>query len=389
MLNKVVVFLFFMFSFLSNNLYAMHEYSKGAQENSRRRTQGKYYAVISKAEVPFVPYYRSARPLKFGRNQQHYLVQFLLLTTLFRVVNPPLEFNTFSSSHPDLSEPPAPFVPSSSLNGTEVSQNHRTPPPSPYFSLHNPIPQHNRSGLHADLEVAYRRAEACEPDTVAVLKTLPKSHPFRELLEQCDTINANYISPQTLPTLDILFDKEALTSQFKVVPQFSYSISEGETLFTGNVMKCVAIALYNPNLKRGGLAHAAGENIAYLDEHLLSMEKSKTGIHEFMEDVTGTESPTEQRVTLLSGSKAHLEYYVSLMKKFGFVNFTVIQKDEWGLSKNSFYNKKLSKGSLALDPKDGIVYRIANDKFVSQWMGPPEKQLTTAGKTASLKLKKH
>ncbi|MBL8676652.1 MAG: hypothetical protein JNJ47_04415 [Alphaproteobacteria bacterium] len=90
-----------------------------------------------------------------------------------------------------------------------------------------------------------------------------------------------------------------------------------------------------------------------------------------MESVTGTENPAELRVTLLSSSKAHLDYYVSLMKNFGFVNFNIVQKDEWGSNKNNFYKKHLSKGSLALDPKDGSVYRIENDKPVGEWMGPP------------------
>lgn len=243
--------------------------------------------------------------------------------------------------------------------------------PSSYFSLHDPIPQQNRSTLYTDLEKTYRQAEACEPDTVEVLETLPSSHPFKGYLKQCDEINTHYESPETLPVLSIPFDKTAPASQFKVVPQYSYSTSTDEILFTGNVMKCVAIAIHNPKLRMGGLAHVAGENLAYFDKHLQSTEKSKTGIHEFMENVTGTESPAELKVTLLSGSKAHLEYYVSLMKKFGFVNFNIIQKDEWGSKKNNFYKQNLSKGSLALDPKNGSVYRIENDKSVGEWMGPP------------------
>ena len=259
-----------------------------------------------------------------------------------------------------------PFVPIPSTKSTLVSQGGGS-----YFSLQDPIPQQGRSILYAELENTYRQAEACEPDTVKVLETLPSSHPAKEFLKQCDKVNAHYKSPETLPTLEISFDKATPASQFKGVPQFSYSISTDETLFTGNIMKCVAIAIYNPKLGRGGLAHAAGENIAYFDKHLQSTEKSKTGIHEFMESVTGTENPAEQRVTALSGSKAHLDYYVSLMKKFGFVKFNIIQKDEWGSNKNSFYKEDLSKGSLALDPKDGSVYRVENDKFVGQWMGPP------------------
>ncbi|MBX9621447.1 MAG: hypothetical protein K2X28_05395 [Alphaproteobacteria bacterium] len=254
--------------------------------------------------------------------------------------------------------------------------------PSSYFSLHDPIPLENRRTLFVDLEIAYRQAEACEPDTVEVLETLPSSHPAKEFLKQCDEINTHYESPETLPVLSIPFDKTAPASQFKVVPQFSYSTSTDEILFTGNVMKCVAIAIHNPELKIGGLAHVAGENLAYFDKHLQSAEKSKTGIHEFMESVTGTESPAALKVTLLSGSKAHLEYYVSLMKKFGFVNFNIIQKDEWGLKKNNFYKKHFSKGSLALDPKDGSIYRIENDKSVGEWMGPP------ASFPAPLRLKK-
>lgn len=243
--------------------------------------------------------------------------------------------------------------------------------PSSYFSLQDPIPQQGRSILYAELENAYRQAEACEPDTVEVLETLPSSHPFRGLFKQCDEVNAHYKSPETLPALEIPFEKATPASQFKGVPQFSYSISTDETLFTGNIMKCVAIAIHNPKLGIGGLAHVAGENLAYFDKHLQSTEKSKTGIHEFMESVTGTESPAELKVTLLSGSKAHLEYYVSLMKKFGFVNFSIVQKDEWGSNKNNFYKKHLSKGSLALEPRDGSVYRIENDQSVGEWMGPP------------------
>jgi chemotaxis receptor (MCP) glutamine deamidase CheD len=276
-----------------------------------------------------------------------------------------------------------PFVPTLSTKNTLISLSDRAAPSS-YFSLHDPIPQQNRSTLFVDLEKSYRQAEACEPDTVSVLETLPSSHPFREYLKQCDEINAHYKSPEILPTLKIPFDKTTPSSQFKVVPQFSYSTSTDEILFTGNVMKCVAIAIHNPKLGIGGLAHIAGENLAYFDKHLQSTEKSKTGIHEFMESVTGTENPAGLKVTLLSGSKAHLEYYVSLMKKFGFVNFNIVQKNEWGSNKNSFYKKNLSKGSLALDPTDGRVYRIENDKLVGEWMGPP----TAFPTLTPLKLKK-
>lgn len=266
-----------------------------------------------------------------------------------------------------------------SLGTTSFAPN---PSKGTYFSLQVPIPQQDRSILYAKLENDYRKGEACEPDTVSVLETLPSSHPAKEFLKQCDEINTHYESPETLSVLSIPFDKTAPASQFKVVPQFSYSTSTDEILFTGNVMKCVAIAIHNPELKIGGLAHVTGENLAYFDKHLQSAEKSKTGIHEFMESVTGTESPAALKVTLLSGSKAHLEYYVSLIKKFGFVNFNIIQKDEWGSNKNNFYKKHLSKGSLALDPKDGSIYRIENDKSVEEWMGPP------ASFPAPLRLKK-
>ncbi|MBY0500468.1 MAG: hypothetical protein K2P93_00505 [Alphaproteobacteria bacterium] len=374
-MSRIVIFLFIMCSTLTNNLYAMQGHSKGSEEKHRRSVQGKYVAKIQKDPILFEGKVGTFR----GRKNRYFLVQTLSLIIIFGLINP-VGFDVSSSPSVDPFGPIAPIIPRPSISGTEVSQSYRASP-SPYFSLQDPIPQQNRSALYVALENAYRQAEACEPDTVAILKTLPSSHPFKDLLKQCDQIDANYISPQTLSALRIPFDKEIPAPQFKVVPQFTYSLSEDETLFTGNVMKCVAIAIYNPLLKRGGLAHVAGENVAYLDAHLKSRESSKTGIHEFMESVVGAEDPADQRVTLLSGSKAHLEYYISLMKKFGFVKFNIFQKDEWGLSKNSFYNKDLSKGSLALDTRDGRVYRIENDKVVNQWMGPPEKFLTPEGKT--------
>ncbi|MBS0271713.1 MAG: hypothetical protein JSR85_03585 [Proteobacteria bacterium] len=264
------------------------------------------------------------------------------------------------------------------ISDAVISDTHYPTPSPQYFSLDRPIPLENRTALYTAMEDAYRGGEVCEEETFAVIKNLPATHPLQEMLKGCDGINAIYRKPEKLKAMNIAFSDKALSHEYKVVPQHRYAISEDKILFTGNVMKCVAIGIHNPTDERGGLAHVAGENIRYLDAHLQSDGKSKTGFHEFMEKVAGTTKPEELKVTVLSGSKAHIEYYVRFMKAFGIKNFTIIQNDVWGNSKNNFYNKKLSKGSLAIDPSNGRVYRIKNDRAVSEWMGPPFGAPTTA-----------
>ena len=372
MLNKLFFCLLIINSLLSSDLYAGKRKSKGDWENSLVHIQGKHHAKQYRDTIFDTTL--NSKPLQFRRNT-HLIVQLLLLATIMDLVSPPTDLSASSSS------------PKSYNSDLAISQSHRSSP-DPYFFPSDPIPLQNRTHLFDRLEAAYRQGEVCEPETFTVISALPHTHPLQEPLKQCGVVNTKYKSPQILPGLNILFNKEIPHPQFKVVPQFFYSTSNDKILFTGNVMKCVAIAIYNPALKRGGLAHAAGENIAYLDKHLQSKENDKTGIHEFMEAVAGTIRPAEQRVTILSGSKAHIEYYLSFMKSFGFADFNIIQEDEWGSSKNNFYNKNLNKGSLALDTTDGNIYRIENDNFVSQWMGAPESFHTWQGNTMSVRLKR-
>jgi hypothetical protein len=264
------------------------------------------------------------------------------------------------------------------ISDAAISDTHYPAPSPQYFSLDRSIPLENRTTLYTAMEDAYRGGEVCEKETFAIIKNLPITHPLQEMLKGCDGINAVYKNPQKLKAMNINSRDKALSPEFKVVPQHRYAISESKILFTGNIMKCVAIGICNPTDERCGLAHVAGENIRYLDAHLQSDERSRTGFHEFMEKVAGTTKPEELKVTLLSGSKAHIEYYVRFMKAFGIKDFTIIQNDVWANSENDFYNKKLSKGSLAINPRNSRAYRIKNDRFVSEWMGPPFGAPTTA-----------
>lgn len=96
-LNKLFFCLLIIGALLSNDLHAGRGGANDDWKNDTVRVQGLYHANQHKYTTLDTTFDKGARLLQFGSNSTHKLVQFILLTTIMELVNPP-DVGVFSSS---------------------------------------------------------------------------------------------------------------------------------------------------------------------------------------------------------------------------------------------------------------------------------------------------
>lgn len=233
-----------------------------------------------------------------------------------------------------------------------------------------------RTELFQELEVAYYQGEICDTGMSEAFQSLglnavdfapqnirpslPKGTSAKT--EFCKNQNQQFLSPKDLPSME--FD----SSHMQVVRQFNYVVAnqnELQFLATGNLMRCVGIALFNPDFGIGGLAHAAGEQIKEIDSYLQSANEKTLQLAHFMKQVAKETDPRRLKVTLVSGSKAHLLYFKRLFMAHGVEEFMIVQDDEWIIDDNNSFKKNRKRGSLILNISSGNVYIASNESLTS------------------------
>lgn len=245
-----------------------------------------------------------------------------------------------------------------------------------------PMSAKERRIAYNRLEAEYRAAEPCEPDTKETLekyKNLLEQQgrwdKFQENLKICYSIMESW--QKLMPTIKKQAFSTKPNSKSFIVNQRQYAVADHKStkhvLLTANLMKCVGLALYNPEIKRGGLAHIDGENLMHLDAYLkgeLQNTDGLTDLQQYLLDVANTTPLHKIRATLISGSSAHINYFMAYLKMLGVEEFEIIINPRWGQSDNSYFNN-LPKGSIAIDCKNGKLWEVKNEPVVRKAMGVP------------------
>lgn len=224
----------------------------------------------------------------------------------------------------------------------------------------------------------YHAADSCAPNNLAMTHSIIKSLPqkqaqlVKEELSNCYSI-VNSWSKLKPPSFNKMSFSTEQTSTDLIVDQRYYAIADETdqkyTLMTANLMTCVGLALYNPTLKKGGLAHIDGENIRYLDSYLEGHIKSNN-FEKYFLDISENTPFNNIDATLISGSSAHINYFKRYMENLGFKNIKIIHNPEWGDYTKGKRPSTFRLGSIAIDVRDGTLWEIENEKQVREEMGP-------------------
>lgn len=243
------------------------------------------------------------------------------------------------------------------------------PEPGVPFSLnvHTPIPLSQRSDLYRDLEDRYCQGELCD-EHGGFCDSL-NSATKKTIRTRCPQLENAYKKYDSLEDKALLLEDKSLV---KIVPQGRYYTGVSGQIVTGNLQKCVGIALYNPETGIGGVAHFAAENLQEVDKFLQGRATTRTGLQTFLSEIMKETDPSALKATLVSGDKAHIEYAARFMKYFGIEDVTRMHKSSWGAPKgNNYFSPNYVCGSVILDlDHEGALYRVANTKELSKVMGP-------------------
>jgi len=374
MLKKIILSIVVTLSLLVNPCQASWKY-----EQEQRKVRGTYAQRIQ-SDIPETQSFYLPENLDIGKlRNKSLLVQLLFIGSLGAFIGSTLaegvtvpssdnsdnftSFNNITKHFPMTEEHV--YTVTNQAHDSLISQVF---PENTYFSVHQPIPLINRTGVFKILETRYMNSEACESSARSVYEQLSSIPNIKNMLENCDTIiDPSFLNPNKMKQLTVSFKHN---SNFKLVDQGYYSVGSEGMIGTGNLMKCVGVSLFNLETKVGGVGHVSGETIRFMDAYLEGEEFTKTGFKDFMEEVIGDTEPSKIRVTLVSGSKAHTDYLQSFMEHFGLTKFKRFQKDDWAAPGNNYFNSDFKCGSLILNLENGKTYRARNPKLLSKKMGP-------------------
>ncbi|MGV8948578.1 MAG: hypothetical protein ACOH2E_04335 [Candidatus Paracaedibacter sp.] len=245
--------------------------------------------------------------------------------------------------------------------------------------------------VYNKLDIAFHDAEYCEPDTYEFLKKNGFLGSYRDKIKYCNSIVGGWkkLKPEHFESHS--FSTES-SSEVLIVNQRQYAVAHGDeskhVLATGSLMKCVGLALYNPETGRCGLAHADGENIRSLDAYLEGKLTPKDNIDDFQRfflDVAEKTSLSKIRAVLVSGYSPHINYFKKYMEIVGIKNIAIIHDAEWGKEGNGYEVREIDsktgnsriievpKGSIAINCQNGALSNVTNEPAIRKWMGMPPK----------------
>lgn len=230
-----------------------------------------------------------------------------------------------------------------------------------------------KKSLFDKMEISFREADNCMPNHRYELQQHLKMHPadkieISKMLKVCSSIVDSWktLRPASFDKLNLPIKPD---SDYLIVNQRYYAVADGtdmkHKLITANLMTCVGLALYNPQIKRGGLAHIDGENIRYLDAYLEGKGKSNK-FEKLLLKVAGKTPFAEIEATLVSGSSAHINYFKTYMEQLGLETIKIVHDIDWGDYTKAIYHTK--RGSVAIDCRTGKVWEIENERRVSHEM---------------------
>lgn len=228
-------------------------------------------------------------------------------------------------SHSDLRQfAPEPVIPSS-------------------LNVHAPIPLLGRTSLYRDLEDRYCQGELCD-EHGGFCNTVMDAKAKKMMRSQCAQLENAYKKYDSLEGKTLLLEDKSVV---KIVPQGAYYTGISGQIVTGNLQKCVGVAVYNPETGMGGVAHFAAENLQEVDSFLQGRAKTRTGLQTFLSEIMKETDPSVLKVTLVSGDKAHIEYAARFMKYFGIEDVTRMHKSSWGAPNgNNYFSPNYVCGSV-------------------------------------------
>lgn len=247
------------------------------------------------------------------------------------------------------------------------------------------LSKEQKKGLYDKLEIAFRKAEICDSEVeefkaahgVEGIISTGLVADYADYQNRFDTCHSIINGWKKLRPLD--FKKRAFSikpsSESFIVNQRQYAIANHDdpqyVLMTGDIMKCIGLAFYNPEIKRGGLAHIDGENLRSIDSYLDgTLDDNMCDLEQYLLDVARETPFNKIEATLISGFAPHINYFYEFLKDLGVRNFKIIYNSRWGTRYNSYYNDS-PKGSLAIDCRDGNLWAIDNEPTIRKKMGPP------------------
>gem|GEM_PF-6745755 len=244
--------------------------------------------------------------------------------------------------------------------------------------------------IYNDLDVSFHAAEFCIPDVQDRLAQLGLTSSYQKQIDTCNFIVNGWenLKPKYFGNYSFSIDP---SSEVLIVNQRYYAVAHGDdfkhVLITASLMKCVGLALYNPETNTCGLAHVDGENIRGLDAYLEGKFKPKDNIDDFYRfflDVAGKTPLSKIRGTLVSGFSPHINYLKRYMEIAGIKDIEIVHNPEWGKEGNAY--KVLSidsqgnsreievpKGSIAINCQNGGISNVANEPKIGEQMGMPPK----------------
>lgn len=244
--------------------------------------------------------------------------------------------------------------------------------------------------IYNELDVSFHAAEFCIPDVQDRLAQLRLTASFQEKIDNCHFIvnGWEHLKPKHFGNYSFSMEP---SSEVFIVNQRQYTVANGDdskhVLVTGSLMKCVGLALYNPETNTCGLAHVDGENIRGLDAYLEGKLTPKDNIDDFYRfflEVAGKTPLSKIRGTLVSGFSPHINYLKRYMEITGIKDIEIVHNPEWGKEGNAY--KVLSidsqgnsreievpKGSIAINCQDGGISNVANEPEIRKQMGMPPK----------------
>lgn len=241
--------------------------------------------------------------------------------------------------------------------------------------------------VYNELEISFFAAEFCQPDAQKKLDQLGLLSSYREKINYCNAIVGSWERLKPIHFESHSFSTEP-SSEVLIVNQRQYAVANGNDfkhiLVTGTLMKCVGLALYNPETSRCGLAHADGENIRYLDAYLEGKYASRDNIDDFQRfflDVAGKTFLSKIRATLVSGYSPHINYFKKYLEIIGIKDIEIVHNAEWGkegngyevweIGRNGRHLIEVPKGSIAIDCQNGALSNVANEPEIRKHMGMP------------------
>lgn len=237
----------------------------------------------------------------------------------------------------------------------------------PSVKMSSSIPVTSRAEVYTDLEKQYCQGELCDGvkdfceqalDTKTKKGMKDCCASFAHLYQEYDSLVS-----QSFP----LEDKSCV----KIVPQGAYYIGDSGKIITGNLQKCVGVAIYNAQTRQGGVAHLDADVIKETDLFLSGRTSKQISLQNYLSEIVGKSDPSQIKIMLVSGYKAHIEYVARFMAYFGLENIERVHNELWANKRNSYYSKGYTCGSIALDlDNEGSFSRVSNIKELSDVMGP-------------------